>query len=69
MLEANLLGFSGNLYGSQVQTVFVKRLRESKKFDSLQDLKQAVRGNIDWVAQNLGTTSYNLESGEVEDDN
>ena len=69
LLEANLLGFSGNLYGFQVQTVFVKRLRESKKFDSLQDLKQAVRGNIDWVAQNLGTTSYNLESGEVEDDN
>ena len=47
----------------------MKRLRESKKFDSLEDLKQAVRGNIDWVAQNLGTTSYNLESGEVEDDN
>ena len=69
LLEANLLGFSGNLYDSEVQTVFVKRLRESKKFDSLEELKCAVRGNIDWVAQNLGTTSYNLESGEVEDDN
>ena len=69
LLEANLLGFSGNLYDSQVQTVFVKRLRESKKFDSLEELKCAVRGNIDWVAQNLGTTSYNLGSGEVEDDN
>ena len=69
LLEANLLGFSGNLYDSQVQTVFVKRLRESKKFDSLEELKCAVRENIDWVAQNLGTTSYTLESGEVEDDN
>ena len=69
LLEANLLGFTGNLYDAQIQTVFVKRLRESKKFDSLEDLKQAVRGNIDWVAQNLGTSSCNLESWEVEDDN
>ena len=69
LLEANLLGFTGNLYDAQIQTVFVKRLRESRKFDSLEDLKQAVRGNIDWVAQNLGTTSYNLDSREVADDN
>ena len=40
-----------------------------QKFDSLEELKCAVRGNIDWVSQNLGTTSYNLGSGEVEDDN
>ncbi len=33
--------------------VLVKRLRESKIFDSLEELKCAVRGNIDWVAQNL----------------
>lgn len=57
LLEANLLGFEGNLYDSEIKTVFVRHLRSSKKFDSLEELKEAVHKNIDWVAQNLGTTS------------
>lgn len=53
-LEANLLGFSGNLYDEPVQVVFVRWLRASRKFDSLEQLEQAVFNNIDWVRINLG---------------
>lgn len=53
-LEANLLGFSGNLYDEEVSVVFVKRLRGSHHFSSIDDLKSAVMSNIKWVEENLG---------------
>lgn len=53
-LEANLLGFSGDLYDEPVQVVFVRWLRASRKFASLEQLEQAVFNNIDWVRINLG---------------
>lgn len=54
-LEANLCGFTGDLYGADVEVIFVKYLRPSCKFDSLADLKCAVQANIAWVCENLGT--------------
>lgn len=53
-LEANLLGFDGDLYGREVQVVFVRWLRASRKFDSLEQLESAVMQNICWVKDNLG---------------
>ena len=58
-LEANLVGFSGNLYEEEVSVVFVKRLRDSRHFSSLEDLKAVVMSNINWVGENLG--SHGLE--------
>ncbi len=54
MLEANLVGFSGDLYGATARVVFVRWLRGSRRFDSLEELERTVLGNIDWVRQNLG---------------
>ena len=53
-LEANLMGFVGNLYDEEVSVVFVKRLRGSRHFSSIDDLKAAVMSNIEWVRENLG---------------
>lgn len=53
-MEANLIGFEGNLYGAKVSVVFVQWLRASRPFDSLQELERVVRGNIKWVQTNLG---------------
>lgn len=53
-LEANLLGFEGNLYDAQVAVAFVSWLRSSRKFDSVEELKRVVLGNIEWVRENLG---------------
>lgn len=33
-MEVNIIGFSGNLYGSRISVGFVKRLREERKFPS-----------------------------------
>ena len=53
-LEANLLGFKGDLYGRTVKVLFSSWLRASRPFDSLEELERTVLGNIDWVRQNLG---------------
>lgn len=53
-LEANLIGFSGDLYGDDVCVTFVSWLRASRPFDSTEELERVVLGNIEWVRNNLG---------------
>lgn len=53
-LEANLLGFSGDLYDAEVTVSFVSWLRPSRTFESLDELRRVVLGNIDWVREHLG---------------
>lgn len=53
-LEANLIGFEGDLYGRELVVIFVEWLRGSRTFSSLGELERVVLGNIDWVRQNVG---------------
>lgn len=53
-LEANLIGFAGDLYGHEVDVAFVSWLRPSRPFDSTEELERTVLSNIDWVRTNLG---------------
>ncbi len=59
-IEANLLGFSGDLYGREVAVAFVERLRGQQAFASLDDLIATVEDNIAWVARNLGDGGFDL---------
>ena len=61
-LEANLIGFSGDIYNREVSVVFVEYLRPSKKFDSFDELKAAVLDNIQWTRINLGESGVSLLS-------
>lgn len=54
-LEANLIGFEGDIYGEEASVVFVRWLRASRRFDSVGELERVVRGNIEWVRKNLGS--------------
>ncbi len=42
-LEVHLLDFDGNLYGQQSTTTFVKHIRDEKKFDSFDALKNQIQ--------------------------
>lgn len=42
-VEANLFDFSGDIYGKKVTVSFVERVRESVKFDSVEDLKEQLK--------------------------
>lgn len=43
LLEAHLLGFSGDLYHRTIRIRFVKRIRAEKKFPDMQSLSQQIR--------------------------
>lgn len=54
LLEANLIGFAGDAYGHVAHVTFVRWLRDSRPFSSLEELERTVRGNIGWTARSLG---------------
>lgn len=54
LLEANLIGFEGDLYGSKACVSFVRWLRDSRPFSTLEELERTVLGNIDWAGRALG---------------
>lgn len=54
-LEANLLGYSGDLYGAELAIVFDRRLRASEHFASIDELVVAVRGDIEAVREQFGS--------------
>lgn len=41
-VEAHVLDFAGDLYGQRVGLVFVRRLREERKFPSVEDLRRQI---------------------------
>ena len=59
-LEANFLGFDGNLYDEDISILFCRRLREQQKFESIPDLVSTVKANIEDVRSTLGDKQVNL---------
>lgn len=59
-IEANMVGFEGDIYGERVAVAFVERLRGQRAFDSVDELVATVNGNIAWVRDNLGATGFKL---------
>lgn len=45
-VEAHLLNFHGDLYGQELELVFVEKLRDEKKFGSLADLRDQIGRDI-----------------------
>jgi riboflavin kinase/FMN adenylyltransferase len=53
-IEAHLLGFSGNLYGEELNLRFVERLRDEMKFDQVSDLQAQIKVDIAQALHLLG---------------
>jgi riboflavin kinase / FMN adenylyltransferase len=45
-IEAHLLDFAGKLYGEELEIEFAEKLREEKKFSSVEELKQQIARDI-----------------------
>ncbi len=52
-LEVHLLDFNGDLYGERLQVDFVTRLREERRFLSIDDLAAQIRADVDQARQEL----------------
>ncbi len=54
-LEVHLFGFSGNLYGKQLEVVLLHKLRDERKFESFDALKQQIESDAEaarvWLLQ------------------
>lgn len=51
-VESNILDFSGDIYGKIVTVEFIDRIRDEKKFNSLDDLKEQIQKDIEFVLKN-----------------
>jgi riboflavin kinase/FMN adenylyltransferase len=54
LLEAHLLGFTGDLYDEHVRVRFVTRLRGEERFESVDELVDQMRRDCDEVRERLG---------------
>lgn len=45
-VEVHVLNFSGELYGEEMEVAFVKKIRDEKKFASLEELKSQISHDI-----------------------
>ncbi len=45
-VEAHLLDFSGTLYGKEMEITFVDKLRDEKKFSSVEELKKQIASDV-----------------------
>lgn len=61
-LEANLLGFSGDLYGRRIALAFDRFLRPSVRFESTAELIETVLSDISYVAASLAPGPIHLGS-------
>jgi riboflavin kinase / FMN adenylyltransferase len=52
-VEVHLFGFSGDLYGCVLEVFFIDRIREERKFDSLNDLVKQLRLDQDAALRSL----------------
>ncbi len=46
LLEVHLLNFSGDLYGQDLAVTFHKKIRDEQRFESLQQLQEAIAADI-----------------------
>ena len=47
LLEVHVLDFSGDIYGRHLQVEFLKKLRDERRFDSLEDLQSQIRRDVE----------------------
>lgn len=53
LLEAHLIGFSGDLYGEEARVSFVERLRAEERFDSVPALVAQMRADVERAGELL----------------
>ena len=52
LLEVNIFNFDGNLYGKEISVSLLKFIREEKKFDSIESLKEQIIKDV-YIAKNI----------------
>jgi riboflavin kinase/FMN adenylyltransferase len=65
-VEAHLIGFSGDLYGRTLDVDFLDRLRDTRRFASIDDLKAQLAVDVARAAQVVRAAGDGIEpSGDA----
>jgi riboflavin kinase / FMN adenylyltransferase len=62
LLEAHVFDFAGDLYGREIEVEFLARLREERKFDSLDAMVEQMHQD---AAQARSAFAREVSSGDV----
>ena len=46
VVEAHILNFDKNIYNTDIEIKFIKKIRDEKKFNSLEELKEQINKDI-----------------------
>ena len=49
ILEVHILDFDKDIYGEQIQVEFIKKIRNEKKFNSLDELKEQIKKDLEII--------------------
>lgn len=60
IVEVHLLNYENDIYGSEVEIYFIERLRDEQTFDSVEELKEQIKADIEKAGSILDET---LQSG------
>ncbi len=52
-VEVHIFNFSDNIYGKKIRVQFVKRLRDERKFSSIEELKEQIHKDINRAMEEL----------------
>ncbi len=52
LVEAHILNFDRDIYGETIEVIFLERIRDEKKFGSLEDLKRQIELDCEAAARN-----------------
>lgn len=58
VIEAHLLDFDGSLYGRHVRVAFLERLREERRFPSVDALLEQIRHDVESARVRLGKVGF-----------
>lgn len=61
VLEVHILDFAGELYGQRVQVAFVQRLREERRFASLDELRAQIARDVELAREVLSAGAEERE--------
>lgn len=50
-LEVHILGFDQDIYGEEIKVTFIRKIRDEKKFESLDELKNQIQADINLVEE------------------
>ena len=53
VLEVNIFDFKNEIYGKRIKVEFVKKIRDEKKFESLDDLKKQIAKDVNTAKEQL----------------